>query len=107
MAQFWALCATEEKRDPTRLDTFQTVSEGKFSETRTAPVLLTQVLPDRTPLYRTGYQQYSPSFRYPPFSETELPEMPILGNSATQEEPGWLDPGSWATSSDLCQDRIN
>src|SRR5215204_3676209 len=31
----------------------------------------------------------------------------VLGNSATQEEPGWLDPGSWATSSDLCQDRIN
>jgi hypothetical protein len=27
---------------------------GFFSETRPAPVLLAQVLPDRTPLYRTG-----------------------------------------------------
>jgi hypothetical protein len=34
---------------------FQTGSEGMFSETRPAPVLLAQDLPDRTPLHRTGY----------------------------------------------------
>jgi hypothetical protein len=38
---------------------------------------------------------------------TKMQRNRVLGNSATQEEPGLLDPGSWATSSDLCQDRIN
>jgi hypothetical protein len=34
----------------------------QFSEIRAAPVLLARVPPDRTPLYRTGYERYSPSF---------------------------------------------
>jgi hypothetical protein len=53
-----------------------------FSETPTvAPVLLAQVPPDRTPLHRTGYERYSPRIREMMFSETELPEYYILGNS--------------------------
>ena len=40
-----------------------------FSETHPAPVLLTQVSQDRTPLHRTGYERYSPSFRELPLPE--------------------------------------
>ena len=36
------------------------------------PVLLAQVLSDRTPLHRTSYGRYSASFRELPFLETEL-----------------------------------
>jgi hypothetical protein len=42
---------------------------------------LAQVSPDRTPLHGTGYERYSPSFRYPSFSETRLPAYGVLGNS--------------------------
>src|ERR671911_1513962 len=54
------------------------IRELQFSETRPAPVLLTEVLADRTPLYRTGCERYSPSFLEQPFSETKLP---VLGRS--------------------------
>jgi hypothetical protein len=45
--------------------------EGVFLDTREAPVVLAQFPLDRTPLYRTGYERYSPSFRELRFSETK------------------------------------
>jgi hypothetical protein len=47
-------------------------SEKSYSrKPSVAPVLLAQVLPERTPLHRTGYERYSLSFREPTFSETK------------------------------------
>ncbi len=64
--------------------------EGVFSETLRAPVLLAQVLPERTPLQRTGYEPYSPSFRELTFSETRLPAYNILGNSVCKKKESEL-----------------
>ena len=40
------------------------------------------------PSHRPGYERYSPSFRYPTFSETQLPEMQILGDSESIRRAG-------------------
>src|SRR5215207_9481582 len=50
---------------------FQTVSEGKFPETRRAPVLLPQEREMLPPSHRTGHGRYSLSFRHTQFSETQ------------------------------------
>jgi hypothetical protein len=54
-----------------------------FSEIHIAPVL-----PERTPLQRTGCERYSPSFRELAFSETRLPayaprSMPMAGRGCS------------------------
>jgi hypothetical protein len=46
--------------------------------------------PGLVSLHRTGYQRYSANCRGRRFSETELPEMPILGNPRHKKSRGFI-----------------